>query len=64
MDIEITGYYCVCADFLKSVNYLDDPQCQVSTAEIMTAALTAAAFFPAVMKLPASFSKNIDISLK
>jgi Transposase DDE domain len=58
MDLEITGYYCVCADFLKSVNYLDDPQCHLSTAEIMTAALTAAAFFSGCHETACKFLKE------
>ncbi|WP_417910944.1 IS982 family transposase [Candidatus Electronema sp. PJ] len=45
MDIEITAFYCVCDDLLKSLNYQDHSQCRMSAAEVMTAALTAAAFF-------------------
>ena len=45
MELKITSFYCSCDDFLISEGWRDDPQCTMSTAEVMTAALTAAAFF-------------------
>lgn len=45
MEIEIITIYCRCEDFLISVGHKDDPQSRMSTAEVMTTALTAAAFF-------------------
>ncbi|MGX9728454.1 MAG: hypothetical protein ACTFAK_14400 [Candidatus Electronema sp. VV] len=45
MELKITTFYCLCDDFLISKGWRDDPQCTMSTAEVMTAALTAAAFF-------------------
>ena len=45
MQQEITTIYCLCADFLSAIGHRDDPQCQMSTAEVMTTALVAAAFF-------------------
>jgi hypothetical protein len=45
MDFEITAIYCQSADFLASVGHKDDLQCKMNTAEVMTTALTAAAFF-------------------
>jgi hypothetical protein len=41
------GYrdHCICDDLLKSLNYQDHSQYRMSAAEVMTAALTAAAFF-------------------
>ena len=45
MEFEITAFYCLCDDFLISEGWRDDRQCAMSTAEVMTAALTAAAFF-------------------
>jgi hypothetical protein len=45
MELKITTFYCLCDDFLISEGWRDDPQCAMSTAEVMTAALTAAAFF-------------------
>lgn len=45
MELKIIAFYCLCDDFLISEGWRDDPQCAISTAEVMTAALTAAAFF-------------------
>lgn len=45
MELKITTFYCLCDDFLISKGWRDDPQCTMSIAEVMTAALTAAAFF-------------------
>lgn len=45
MELEITAFYCLCDDFLISKGRRDDPRCAMSTAEVMTAAPTAAAFF-------------------
>ncbi|MGX9726154.1 MAG: hypothetical protein ACTFAK_02170 [Candidatus Electronema sp. VV] len=45
MELKITTFYCLCDDFLISKGWHDDPQSTMSTAEVMTAALTAAAFF-------------------
>ena len=45
VDIEITALCCVCDDLLKSLNCQDHFQCRMSAAEVMAAALTAAAFF-------------------
>lgn len=45
MELEIITIYCCCEDFLVSVGHKDDPQSRMSTAEVMTTALTAAAFF-------------------
>ena len=45
MEIEIITNYCLCDDLLISVGHKDDPQSRMSTAEVMTTALTAAAFF-------------------
>jgi hypothetical protein len=45
MELKITTFYCLCDDFLISKGWRDDPQCTMSTAEVMTIALTAAAFF-------------------
>jgi hypothetical protein len=38
VDIEITAFYCVCDDLLKSLKYQDHSQCRMSAAEVMTAA--------------------------
>ena len=41
----ITTIYCLCDDFLKAMNYPDDPQTTLSSAEVMTVPLVAAVFF-------------------
>src|SRR3712207_5875869 len=45
MDYTITTIYCLCDDFLKAMRHRDDPQVRLSTAEVMTVSLVAAAFF-------------------
>jgi hypothetical protein len=41
----ITTIYCLCDEFLKATAHRDDPQVRLSSAEVMTVALTASAFF-------------------
>ncbi len=43
-DTIITTYY-LCEEFLKAIGHHDDPQVRLSTAEVMSVALVAAAFF-------------------
>ncbi len=45
MNDTITTIYCLCDDFLKAMGRRDDPQVRLSTAEVMTVPLVAAAFF-------------------
>jgi hypothetical protein len=45
MDTQIIFIFCLCDEFLKSIGFQDDRQCRMSTAEIMTFALTSALFF-------------------
>ncbi len=47
MDDTITAIYCLCDDFLKAIGHRDDLQVTMSTAEVMTVPLVAAAFFGA-----------------
>jgi hypothetical protein len=42
---KIITIYCLCADFLAAYGYHDDPQVQMTTAEVMTIALVATEFF-------------------
>jgi hypothetical protein len=37
--------YCLYDDLLKAMNHFEDPQCQMSDAEVMTKALVAVMFF-------------------
>lgn len=45
MDDEILTIYCLCDDLLISVNHHDHPCCLMSSAEVMTVALTATLSF-------------------
>lgn len=45
LESELILIYCVCDDCLKMLNHKDDPQCKMSTAEVMTMAIASAYFF-------------------
>ena len=45
MDGTIVTCYCLCDDLLQALHHREDPQCQMSDAEVMTVALVAALFF-------------------
>lgn len=45
MDRRIIAVYCVCDDYLKSIQHREDRQCRMSDAEVMTTALIAALEF-------------------
>jgi hypothetical protein len=45
MHEKVITIYCLCADFLSAWGIVDDVQSQMSTAEVMTVALVAAALF-------------------
>jgi len=45
MDTKIVAVYCLCDDLLKALYHSEDPQCQMSDAEVMTTAIVAALFF-------------------
>lgn len=47
MDDTITTIYYLCDEFLKAIRHRDDSQVHLSTAEVMTVPLVAAAFFGA-----------------
>ncbi len=53
-DTIITTYY-LCDEFLKAVGHHDDQQVRLSTAEVMSVALLAAAFFGGNMEASRSF---------
>ena len=42
---KIVTIYCLCDDFLRAIGHADDPQAQMTAAEVMTTALVAAAVF-------------------
>jgi len=45
MDEKIITVYCLCEDLLKALGIWQDPQSQMSYAEVMTTAIVAAMFF-------------------
>ena len=45
MDTQIVAVFCLCDDMLKALHHKDDPQCQMTDAEVMTTAIVAALFF-------------------
>ena len=53
-DTIITTYY-LCEEFLKAVGHHDDQQVRLSTAEVMSVALLAAAFFSGNIEASRSF---------
>jgi hypothetical protein len=53
-DTIITTYY-LCEEFLNAIGHHDDPQVRLSTAEVMSVALVAAAFFGGNLEASRSF---------
>jgi len=45
MEIEIITIFCICNDYLNAIEYKDDSQSKMSTAEVMTVALVASKYF-------------------
>jgi hypothetical protein len=45
MDEHIIAVYCLCDDLLRALQHWQDPQCQMSDAEVMTTAIVAATYF-------------------
>jgi hypothetical protein len=45
MDTEIVAIYCLCDDLLKAMHHVEDCQCRMSDAEVMTTAIVAARYF-------------------
>jgi hypothetical protein len=41
MDAKILALYCVCADLLNAIGHVEDPQQQMSDAEVITTGLVA-----------------------
>lgn len=58
MDIRIILVYCMCDDLLKALNHREDPQCQLSDAEIMTIAIVAGLYFGGNYALSRTFLKE------
>jgi len=55
---QVTTIYCLCDDFLRAWGHKDDPQAKMSTAEVMTVALVAAARFNSNHEISRLFLKG------
>ena len=55
MEDTIVTIYCLCDDFLKATHHRDDPQVRLSSAEVMTVPLVAAALFSGNVEKARSF---------
>jgi hypothetical protein len=44
MDTQIVAVFCLCDDMLKALHHFEDPQSQISDAEVMTTAIIAALY--------------------
>ncbi len=58
MDMQIIAVYFFADEILKANRFSDDPQTKMTTAEIVTAALTAALFFCGNQSKASSFLQN------
>lgn len=58
METEIIILFCVIDDYLKAIQHKDDIQSKMSTAEIMTTAITAAKFFGGNQERSCQFLKE------
>jgi hypothetical protein len=45
MDTQIVAVFCLVDDMLKAFHHQEDPQCEMSDAELMTTAIVASLFF-------------------
>jgi hypothetical protein len=55
MDTQIIAIFCLCDDMLKALHHFEDPQCQMSDAEVMTTAILAALQFHGNFELARHF---------
>ena len=45
MDTQIVAVFCLVDDMLKAIHHYEDPQCEMSDAEVMTTAIIAGLYF-------------------
>jgi Transposase DDE domain len=55
MDTQIIAIFCLCDDMLKALHHFEDPQCQMTDAEVMTTAILAAMRFHGNFELARHF---------
>lgn len=54
----IVALYCITDDLLKAIGHIDDQRCELSDAEVITTALTAALYFGGNLELARAFLKQ------
>ena len=65
METQIIELYCIIEDFLKAINFKDDSQAKMSSAEIMTVVIFAGWYFGANHEKSRRFFKDyLDSTLK
>ena len=55
---QIVVVYCFCDEITKAVNFKDNPQCQMSSAEVMTFAVISAMHFGGDYRKTRLFAKH------
>jgi hypothetical protein len=55
MDTQVIAIFCLCDDMLKAMMHHEDPQCQMTDAEVMTTAIIAALRFRGNFELARHF---------
>jgi len=58
MDEQIITIYCFCCEVLQSVRHVEDRQCQMSDAEILTTAFVAALYFRGNFEMARQFLRT------
>ena len=58
MDTQIVAVFCLSDDMLKALHHYEDPQCEMSDAEVMTTAIVAALNFRGNFELSRKFLKE------
>jgi hypothetical protein len=55
MDTQIVVVFCLCDDMLKASCHREDPQCQMTDAEVMTTAIVAMLYFKGNFRLASQY---------
>lgn len=58
METQIITLFCIVTDFLKAINFYDDSQVQISTAEVITTAIVAGKFFQGNLEISRMFLRD------
>lgn len=58
MDTQIVAVFCLSSDMLKALHHYEDPQCQMTDAEVMTTAIVAALYFRCNFELARKYLKE------